>query len=591
VKQNLLFILCAVLSGLFFTSCATFLPSHPENKVYTMKTDMYPQGISRAEYYEQMAISYSLEGQSEKAIEYFRLSLLHNPARVSAYMNLSDEYRKTDRNHLAIVELSEALNLEPNNLDVMKKMGDLYLSTHIYSKAREVYQEMLNRDHKFEEAKWALFYIYKMEQKYNEALKTLALVQVNDETGYRVAYEKALIYKLKKSNDNYLQNLNLAYSLNPRDRDVVLEYSDNAFSNKQYKTATRALLDFSNTHEFDIEISQDLAFAAVQAEQYDIALREYNKQRPLATDVAAVDLKKGHVYYLMQDLVNAEKSYLQVLKYDDNDEARFYLAQIYIAENKSDDAALILSRLQPSSDYYGEARMRLALYQKNQGEADDAINTIREAYIKRPDQLIIYKTYADFLIESKRYVETVALLEKGITLFPRDEELRLKMAFLHYRLHNQKSFKKQIFAALKINPESAATYAMLSELWYLKNKPVDEIYYFVQKATELKSNNKNIKPLLAWVLMQQNNSTEAVALFEEFYEENPNESFFARSLSQVYSRGDVQSKAKELAEAAAALESNDSLRSRFMFKEQTETVNSENYRINPARLPASLENK
>jgi predicted Zn-dependent protease len=213
------------------------------------------------------------------------------------------------------------------------------------------------------------------------------------------------------------------------------------------------------------------------------------------------------------------------------------------------------------------------------------------AFIQRPDELVIYKNYADFMIESKRYVETVALLEKGIKLFPNDEDLRLKMAYLHYRLSNQKAFKKQIFAALKINPDSANAYSMLAELWYLKNKNPSEAIYFIKQAIALKSTNKNIKPLLAWALMQQNNSTEAVALFEEFYEENPQESFFVRSLSQVYSQGDITQKSADLAVAATVLESSDSLKSRFLFKQQTQQVQDDDFMKTRTRLPASLENK
>jgi predicted Zn-dependent protease len=115
--------------------------------------------------------------------------------------------------------------------------------------------------------------------------------------------------------------------------------------------------------------------------------------------------------------------------------------------------------------------------------------------------------------------------------------------------------------------------------------------HFAKRATELKSNNKNIKPIMAWALMQKNSSTKAVAIFEEYYEENPNESFFARSLSQVYRRGGIKKKSKMLTEAAEKLEMNDSLKSRFIFKDRTPTVNSENFKENKTRLPASLENQ
>lgn len=574
------------------TGCATIKNKDvTSDVVLTMQTDMYPKEISRAEYYEQMAIGYSLDNQEEKAIENFRLSILHNPGRVSSHLGLSDEYHKSNRNHLALIELEAALALEPNNFNILKKMGDLYLSTQIYSKAREVYLRMLQNEKRMDEAQWALFYLYKLEYKYSEALKVLATIVENENNNFKIAYEKALIYKHKKDYEQYNSFLATAYQLNPRDQQVVLEYVDNAFALKKFQESTFALLKYSQTHDFDMEISQKLSYSAVQAGRYDVALREYDKQKLLTRDVASINLKRAHIYYLSGDLESAEKLYVALLSLQENDEARFYLAQIYITYNKPEDAKFILSRLPVGSEYYGEAQARLALYNKHIGSEDEAINTIRSALILRPDQVVIYQTYADFLIESKRYVETVALLEKGIKLFPNNEDLRLKMAFLHYRLNNQKAFKKQILAAIRINPESVAVYNMLAELWYLKDKKPKEVMYFAKRALELKSDNKNIKPVLAWALMQENNSTEAVAIFEEFYEDNPKESFFARSLSQVYSRADIQQKSKELATTASQLESNDSLKSRFLFKQNNLQVQSENYRSEPARLPASLENK
>lgn len=587
MTQKLFFIL--ILS--VFTACATHKPAATAaHEVYTMKTNIFPQHISRTEYYEQMAISYALNNQTEKAIEFFRLSLLHDPKNVSAYLSLADEYHKTNQNRMAIVELSHALKLEPDNLNILKKIGDIYLETKIYSKARESFEQILELNKNSDDARWALFYIYKIEKKYKEALSVLVKIKSDEKTAYRIAYEKALIYKLTKENELYNFNLNEAFSLNPRDRQIILEYAQNSYDQKMFKNSTLALIGYSDTHDFDFEISQNLAYSAVQSAHYEIALQEYNKQRPLTYDINMVDLKKAHVYYLMGSLNQAEKLYLSVLTKEEKPEARFYLAQIYITQNKAEDAAFVLSKMPTSSDYYGEAQVRLALYKKYNGQPNEAINNIRMAFIQRPDQLILYKTYADFMIENKRYVETLALLEKGMKLFPHDEDLRLKMAFLHYRLNNEKSFKKQIMAALQINPESANVYSMLAELWYLKNKNPQDVIYFVKKAAELKSTNKNIKPLLAWALMQQDNATEAVAIFEEFFEQNPDESFFARSLSEVYKRGDVKEKSKELAKLAMALETNDSLKSRFIFKNQTQQVDTELFKQGPTRLPTSLEN-
>ena len=588
MKVGLLLILISFL----FASCSSLGPKTPEAPVViTMKTDMYPHSISRSEYYERMALSYYQEKQNQRALEYFKLALLHNPYSVSALSGLAEVYSADKRHLLALIALQDAQAIEPLNNDVMKRIGDLYLDAGIYSKAREVYNTMLSHNNKNEEALWAVFYIFKLERKYDEALLTLAKIPLTKENDYKLAFEKSISYKMKQNTELYDHFLAEAIKLNPRYREAVLEYAKRSYELTKFKRATDALLNYSNTNAFDFEVSQHLAFSAVQSENYKIAIREYDKQIVVTNlNVAEIELKKAHCYYLLGELDTAEKLYLKLAVQDFSDEARYYLGQIYFSKNNYEDASFVLSQIPVNSDFYGDAMVKLSLYYKHTGAEDKAINTLHNAFIQRSDVLEIYNAYSDFLIEDKKYVEAVALIEKAIGFYPKNEELRLKMAYLHFRLSNQKSFKKQIKAALKINPQSADAYAMLSELWYLKNRDVDETMYFAKKATELKSNNKNIKPILAWSLMQKNRSTEAVAIFEEYYEENPNESFFARSLSQVYRRGGVKEKSQKLAEAAAKLEINDSLKSRFIFREKTSTVNAEEFKQNRTRLPASLEN-
>lgn len=560
------------------------------DSIITMNTDLYPHSITRDEYYQEMALGYSEAKQHDKAIEYYKLALIHNPQAVKSYLGLVDQYNQSENYLLALISLQEAEKLEPHNLEILKRSGDMYLKAGIYSKAREVYQKMLSFNKKDAEALWAVFFIYKLERKYFDALSTLAQMQVTDENQGQIFYEKAIIYKVKRDLLSYSEAIVQAVKTNPRNRDIVLEFVRFSYEKKNYSEAATYLLNYSNTHTFDIEISEHLAFSAVQSEKYPLALNEYDKQKTTSLDPAAIELKKAHCYFLMDDKKNAEKLYLKLAVLNQSDEARFYLGQIYYAKGSFADASFVLSQIPVMSDFYADAQVKMALYYQFAGQDDKAINIMQEAFVKRGDQLEVYKTYTDFLIEKKRYVESVALLERGIQLFPKDSELRLKMAYLHFRLNNQKSFKKQITAALKINPENGEAYAMLSELWYLKNRDADETMYFVNKAMLLKAKNKNIKPILAWTLMQKNRSTEAVALFEEFYEENPKESFFARSLSQVYRRGGVSNKAEKLSELATRLEANDSLKSRFIFKQQTQQVNSEEFKEIKTRLPASLEN-
>ena len=560
-------------------------------QLQTVKSDLFPGQISRAEYYEQLGLGYAQDNQVAKAIELYRLSILHNPKRASAHMNLSDSYLSAGQPHLASYELGEAVRLDPQNKMSLYKLGNLYLSSEIYSKAREAYTELLKLDAQNDQAIWAIFYIFKIEKKYDQALRVLNQFNPDYSRISEAVYQRAMIFKLTKKTKLYRTTLSEAYAIDPRNHKIASEYVDDLFAQNKFNEVVVALENYSQTHDFELAISENLSYAAVQVENYELALRELDKQRPWANDIYLVDLKKAHIHFLIGDLSKAEKMYASLLLRKENDEPRMYLAYVYQAQGEIEKAMSVLERIPISSDYFGEAQTRMAMQEKQNGNSDLAINRIRKAHNQRPDQLILYKTYADFLIEAKRFVESVALIEKGIKSYPKDEDLRLKIAFVHYRLHNQKSFRKQIAKAIQLNPQSANIFSVLTELWYLKNKNSKEVEFFARKALELKSKNKNIQPLLAWALMDQNRSSEAVDLFEQFYEENPNEHFYASSLAQVYSWGDISTKAQDFQRVADSLQNKSSLRSRLIFKIQTKSVDSDPLNPSPVRLPASLENR
>lgn len=583
-------------------SCGHKLPtiSHPK----TVTSDIYPDYITRSEYYRQLAVGYTRDEQTDKAIELFRLSLLHDPKNITAKLELADAFRKAKMEHLASSQLAEVLALEPANKLALQKIADLYLSTQIYTKARAAYDELLRLDSKDEKAKWALYFISKLEKKYKEALTRLDKIELfltdedkevqfsrdYDEKRYHVSNEKAAVYRLQKNWQQEQKYLISAYNYKPNFSGHVTLLSDSYFRFKQWPEASVILNRFTDTNDFNFEISEKLAYVSILLQNYDVVLREYAKQRPLSYDRYNIDLKTAHIYFLMKDYKTAEQKYLALLSERKNDEVIYYLSKIYQVTDRMKDSVALLNTLPIFSEYYGEAQVEVADYDKKNNEFNLAINRLRAAHVKRPDLVLIYKAYSDLLLENKRYVEAIALLEQGVGFYPNDEELRLRMAFLHYRLNNQKSFKRQIDKAISINPNNAQIYAGLAELWYIKNKRASEVEFFVRKALELKSQNSNLKPLLAWAMMDQNRSTEAIAVIEGFYDENPNEYYYIKSLASIYQLGHITTKANSFAKVAKIIEAGTGLQERLLDK-----IYKRAWIIDPddqskSRMPASLEN-
>ena len=598
--MKLLFLISSIPAFLLLSCAHVSAPLSPK----TLTSDLFPQAITRSEYYRELAAGYALDEQTDKAIELFRLSLLHSPRNIKTKLQLSDAFRKVKMEHLAIAELSDVLKIEPTHTLALQKLGDLYLTTHIYSKARLAYNELLKQNSTDDKSLWALFFIDKIEKKYDDAFKRLnrienlmAILPEEDRESwsrsdlkFHISNEKASLFRLQKNWTEEQKYLISTYELKPNFLNHVLLLSDSYFRFNKWTEAALVLQRFTETNDFNYEISERLASASVQLKNYEVVLREYAKQRPWSYDPYIIDLKTAHIYFLMKDYATAEKKYLALQSIRFNEEVIYYLSKIYQLSDRLQESASLLAQMPVMSDYYGEAQVELANFEKKNNDFNVAINRLRKAHGKRPDLAILYKSYADLLIENNRFVESIALLEQGIGFYPKDEELRFKLGFIHYRLNNQKSFKKQMAEVLKINPENAQIYAGLAELWYVKNKKALEVEFFVRKAMELKSNNRSLKPLLAWAMLEQNRSVEAIALFEEYYEQNPSEYFYVKSLAEIYSHGHVSTKADAFMKVALGLGTEANLKEKLMEKIQKKPALLDPSEQSQSRMPASLEN-
>ena len=128
-----------------------------------------------------------------------------------------------------------------------------------------------------------------------------------------------------------------------------------------------------------------------------------------------------------------------------------------------------------------------------------------------------------------------------------------------------KDIQKNIRSAIALAPNNSEIYDVLSELWYEKQKPVTEIRYLAEKAIQLNSKSKNVKPILAWALLQQDQLSQAAALFEEFYDKDPNEVFYTESLAEVYSRSSLPGKTNSYQVKAAELKISNRLKNEIEF--------------------------
>lgn len=578
-----------VCFNLFLTSCASINEPIVKKTIYT---DIGPENLSRSQYYEHLGQDYFLHRDFENSIEMFRLSILHDPNNQTALFSLAQSYVNNKQNHLAMIELEKYFLHRSSYTGVtdqdMQLVSEIYERSNSFLRLIELQQDYFKKTG----STWALWKIYENQmhlKNWPDAMVTLKNLENLKQDPYKVHFARADVLEQQNKFTEALESLVLAENNKPFDQFVMRKKIQVLFDLKNWSAVSAEGAKYSKYHPYDIDISERWAYSAIQVQDYDTALSELQKQKKVYPDSIGLDFKIAHVLFLTKDYVTAKKMYEDIYELTESDESVFYLAQIYIIRNQLSKATDQIELLPPTSEYFASAQIQIARLEWKNNDKDRALNRMRTAHNKRQDSFDLYQEYAQYLIWTKNYVESIAFLEKSGQYFPKSDKLFLLSAYSHFKLNNQRKFNADIKSAIALGPKNAEIYAVLSELWYEKRKPATEIQYLAEKAIALNSENKNVKPLLAWALLQQDQLTKAVALFEEFYDKNPNEIFYAQSLAEIYVRNSLPIKTENYQEKVAELILENKLKNEIDFFSKQNQIYKTNSEKIQTRLPAGLD--
>ena len=559
-------------------------PALPDKTIYS---DLFPQQTSRTEYYKDMAMGYLNDAQYDHAVELFKLALLHDPNNEDARYWLAVTYFRKDQNSLALLELEKIGGVSKFEYPRLKFVSDIYEKAQSYEKVITVNEKIYSLEHE----NFPLWKIYQMNLnlgRLEQAAGNLVALERNGEDQFRVHLGRYEVRQREKKYEEALSELSLAERAKPFDELTMQKMVGLQFDLKKWNDLYALGMKYGKYHPYNLDVSEKLSHACIQIGEYDDAITELKKQKQLYPDSVGIEFKIAHVLFLKHDFKNSEELYSALYDVTKSDQSVFYISQIHLVQNDIGSASESLENLASWSEYYPTAQVQLARLEWKNGQSDLALNRLRRAHQLRPDSLELYQEYGQYMIWTKRYVESIALVEQGIRAYPKDDRLRILAAYVHFKLNNMKSFKYQIETAQQLNPENSEIYSVLAELWYEKKKPYSELEYLAKKAVELNSKNKNVKPLLAWALLQQDKLTESVKLFEEFYDLNPNEVFYAQSLEDIYQRNVLANKKSEFEQKVLFLEAGQKIKSDLdYFKNQSE-LDRTGTDDGGNRLPASL---
>jgi tetratricopeptide (TPR) repeat protein len=578
--------------------CATPAPERSPVAVAPARTLEFPNEIAKAdgqaataEYHYSLAQAYSAEGQIDRAIEEYRMTLMYDPDSAWVHARLAAEWLKKGDGALALESARKALDLDPKLVDARLLVAGLLSTTQQPELALKEYDRVIQQEPGHEEAHLFKSHVYGELNRHGEAVRTLKqLVKRNGESfmgwfylglaerradnwnGAIAAYKKAI--DLKPGYSQAYLALGFLYEERGRNEEAKRIYRE-SFENGQDSAAANRLATLLLKEEKYTEAEPYLESLAL-SDSEDLNTR----------------IKLGLVQMELKKLDKAANTFEQVLKLSpDSDRVLYYLGNVYEEQSRLDEASATLARIAPDSKLFSDAQIHVAHLKKQAGKVDAARQWIAEAIVKAPRNAGLYLYLASLEDEHKNVPAAIRSLEQGVELFPEDERVRYYLGSLYDREGRIDDGLAQMEALIKSNPNHAEALNYLGYTYTIRGTRLGDAEKYLKRAMKIRPDNGYIVDSWGWYLFTTGKVQQAVVQLERAVKLKPQEGTILDHLADAYVRAGLADRATRT--YAEAMRHTEKPEEREKIGQKLDALRTELARISgkaPAeRLPAAAE--
>lgn len=546
----------------------------------TNKTDI--------DYQFALAETYSLEGNTEKAVEGFKAVLIKDPESTTVMMRLALEYVKLGVVSEAVKYAEQVQQKEPKNIEAKLLLGGLYSTLKLYEKAIQSYKAVIELDKSYEaEATLYLGAIYAEKNDVSNALTSFDKVaQSKDDKFRHLAYYylgRIQFFKgdIAKAEESYKKALSSKKDF----VDAVLALGGMYEEKNRDQDAMKLYASYQEQTGPDINVAKTLSQLYLQNEKYEKAYSQYeiilaNEPDNIAVKIrmALIDIERKEYKVAIQRL----KEILVIAP--DSDKVRFYLAAVLEEMDFKSEAIDQFVKIPYESQFYGEAVVHAAYLYRSQNQADKAEKLLDEALKNRTDYSQFYALKASLLDEKRKYSDAEKVLARGANLFPDNEQILFFLGSVQDKLGKKLDTVASMKKVIALNESHTQALNYLAYTYAELGKDLIEAETLAKRALNLKPNDAYIIDTLGWVYFKQGKNKEALEYLEKAHAINPGEGVIAEHLGDVYFKVQLYTKAQDMYEKAAKVERDEANQRKIESKIiQIKKAISDNYN----RVPAS----
>lgn len=529
---------------------------------------------SKADYHFTMGEAHSLDGNVDKAIESFKLTLVYDNDSPTVRYRLAGEFVKKGFISEAIENAEMVIAKEPEHIEARLLLGNLYTTLKMYKKAQSQYSTVVEVDPKNEEAKLYMGAILIDQEKFKQALRHFDIIAKDKKSKVRqlAYYYKGRIHfrlkKFKKAQKSFESSL----EVDPKFVEGVLALGAMYEDQMDRKKAKTLYYTYQDKFGANAKVAEPLGRLYMEDEDYDKAYRQFEIIEMQSTANLGVKVKMALILIEQKKYPKAVVKLNEILReVPDSDKIRFYLGAVY-EEIKDYDNAIVQFKMIPLvSSFYVEAVIHGAYLLKLKNKHEDAIAWIDDAIAKRDDAEQLYTLKASLMDDIKQYQEAIQFLLVAEKKFPKNDQIKFFIGSLSDKVGDKNATIKYMLRVLELNTEHIQALNYLAYSYAEIGKKLAVAEKMALKANHLKPNDPYITDTLGWVYFKRGNYKEAVKQLEIAYKLASDQSIIAEHLGDAYYHYELPLKAKWLYQRA--LELTTSERKRKKLRQKIVTIN------------------
>jgi len=545
---------------------------------------------SQADYHFTMGETLSYEGQSARAAEEFKLTLIYDPKSIHVRLRLAAEYVRLGMATEGLEQAEIAVEMDPKSIEARMLLGGLYAGLKMFGPSRAQFEAVLENSPGHSEASIYLGAIYAEERKYDEAIKHFTQLSRNLEFEDR---ERAFYYIGRvraEQGADYSSEAQAAFTraleLKPEYPEAALALAMLLRSQGKKSEMEKLLRSYQDKFGPEREFARHLSQYYLEIEDFDKALGQLEILESYDRENLNVKIQMALILIEQKKFETAATRLEDVLhQAPDSDKVRYYLGAVYEEIGRADLAIANYKKIGPASSYYPDAVIHAAHLYRSTNRLDGAVKWVETALSEPSEHAQIYAYYATLLDEQRKYKKAQEMLSGVVERFPENTQLRFFLGTMFDRLGNSKATIEQMSKVLEIDKDHIQAMNYLAYTFAELGRNLEEAQALAARALDLQPQDGYILDTMGWVHFKRGQMEEAIRYLEAAYKMKSDEAIIAEHLGDAYLRHQMWQKAQKMYQKASSLESKSGTRQSQI---QQKIINLQAQIQTVGRRPASL---